>query len=244
MKTKAIIEARMTSSRLPGKVMLPICGKPEIALLIERLKLSATLDGIVLATTNNDTDDVLAEQAAELGVECFRGSEDDVLDRVLKAALATGTDVIVEVTGDCPLVDWTILDSLVTIHRGGQFDYVSNTLRRSYPRGMDVQVFSTAVLADVARRTDDPVDHEHVSLYIYEHPELYRLHNMESGLPEKWWDTRLTLDTDEDYRLISRVFEALYAKSPAFRLGDILNVLEQNPQWLQINEAIKQKAVR
>lgn len=243
-KTQAIIEARMTSSRLPGKVMLPICGKPELELLVERLRQSRLLDGVVIATTTNATDDVLEALAARLGVGCFRGSEEDVLDRVLKAAQATGTEVIVEVTGDCPLVDPDILDGLVALYRRGEHDYVSNTLRRTYPRGLDVQVFSTATLADVARRTDDPVDHEHVSLYIYEHPELYRLHNQDSGLPERWWDLRLTLDTEEDYTLIRRVFEALYPGQPDFRMGDILALLERHPEWLDVNRHIQQKKVR
>lgn len=245
MLTKAIIEARMTSSRLPGKVMLPICGKPELQLLVERLFQARTLDGVVIATTSNATDDVLEALAKKLGVQCYRGSEDDVLDRVLKAARATGTDVIVEVTGDCPLIDPDILDKLVELHRCGRYDYVSNTLVRSYPRGLDVQVFSTEILADVAARTDDPVDHEHVSLYIYEHPEIFRLHNMESGLPERWRDQRLTLDTQEDYILIQRVFEALHASGNLnFRMADILHVLEKHPDWTEVNSHIKQKAVR
>lgn len=244
MNTQVIIEARMTSSRLPGKVMLPICGKPELELLVERLRQSALLDGVVIATTTNGTDDVLEELAARLGVDCFRGSEDDVLERVLKAAQATGTEVIVEVTGDCPLVDPEILDGLLAIYRRGEHDYVSNTLRRTYPRGLDVQVFSTATLADVARRTDDPVDHEHVSLYIYEHPELYRLYNQDSGLPERWWDLRLTLDTEDDYALIRHVFEELYPIQPAFSMTDILALLEHHPEWLEINRHIQQKKVR
>lgn len=244
MKTKAIIEARMTSSRLPGKVMLPICGKPELELLVERLRRSSLLDGVVIATTSNATDDVLEDLAARLGVECFRGSEDDVLDRVLKAAHATATDLIVEVTGDCPLVDWGILDQLVTIYNGGRYDYVSNTQRRTYPRGLDVQVFSTATLEDVARRTADPVDHEHVSLFIYEHPELYRLRNLESDIDERWWDLRLTLDTQEDYTLIKRVFEGLYPENPAFRTAEILALLAARPEWLAINSHIEQKKVR
>jgi spore coat polysaccharide biosynthesis protein SpsF len=243
-KTQAIIEARMTSSRLPGKVMLPICSKPELELLVERLRQCTLLDGIVIATTTNATDDVIDELARRLRVGIFRGSEDDVLDRVLSAAQATDTEVIVEVTGDCPLVDPDILDELVAIYRRGEYDYVSNTLRRTFPRGLDVQIFSAVTLADVARRTDDPVDHEHVSLYIYEHPELYRLFNLDSGLPEHQGDLRLTLDTEEDYILIRRVFDALYPANPAFRMKDVLSLLDRHPTWMEVNQHIKQKKVR
>ncbi|MBF0164655.1 MAG: glycosyltransferase family protein [Magnetococcales bacterium] len=242
--TRAIIEARMTSTRLPGKVLLPICGKPELELLVERLRQSRLLDGVVIATTVNATDDPLEQLAQRLGVGCFRGSEEDVLERVLLAAQASKTDVIVEVTGDCPLVDPEILDDLVARYRLGGHDYVSNTLVRSYPRGMDVQVFSTATLADVASRTSDPVDHEHVSLFIYEHPELYRLYNQVSDLPEPWWDLRLTLDTQEDYTLIRQIFEALYPVHREFRLADILALLERHPEWLGVNRHIQQKKVR
>ncbi len=244
MKTQAIVEARMTSTRLPGKVMLPICGKPELELLVLRLKQSRLLDGVVIATTQNASDDVLVDLANRLGVACFRGSEHDVLDRVLKAAQSTGTDVIVEVTGDCPLVDPELLDELLQIYRRGGCDYVSNNQQHTYPLGLDLQVFSTATLADVARRTDDPVDHEHVSLYIYEHPELYRLCNKVSGLPKWCADLRLTLDTQEDYLLIKNIFEALFPDDPEFRTADILTVLERNPDWQSLNRHIQQKQVR
>ena len=244
MKTQAIVEARMTSTRLPGKVMLPICGKPELELLIQRLQQAHLLDGVVIATTTNATDDVLEDLACRLGVGCFRGSEEDVLDRVLKAAQATGTEVIVEVTGDCPLLDPDVLDDLLVIYGRGKCDYVSNNLQRTYPLGLDLQVFSTATLADVGSRTSDPVDHEHVSLYIYEHPELYRLCNKASGLPEWCADLRLTLDTQEDYALIRSIFEALHPSCPTFRTAEILDLLQRHPEWQAVNRHIQQKCPR
>lgn len=244
MIVKAIIEARMTSTRLPGKVVLPILGRPTLELLIERLQRAQCLGGIVVATTTNATDDVLEALAVRLGVECFRGSEEDVLGRVLGAAGATGAELIVEITGDCPLVDPAIIDHLVGIYRTNRYDYVSNTLKRTYPRGLDVQVFSSATLAEVARLTDDPVDHEHVSLYIYEHPERFRLFNLESGLPEKYWDLRLTVDTPEDFALIQGIYERLYPGNPKFAMRDILDLLDRNPDLLDLNKHIRQKAVR
>ncbi|MDD1664201.1 MAG: glycosyltransferase family protein, partial [Methanomicrobiales archaeon] len=182
MKTAAIIEARMTSTRLPGKVLLPVLGRPLLDHLIERLKRARTLDQIIVATTTNATDDPVEALARNLGCGCFRGSEEDVLERVLSAAHRFGVDLIVEITGDCPLMDPAIVDILVETYRLNRYDYVSNVLERTYPRGMDTQVFPTKVLDEVARLTDDPVDHEHVSLYIYNHPERFSLHNVESGL--------------------------------------------------------------
>lgn len=244
MNYQAIIEARMTSTRLPGKVVLPILGRPVLSHLIERLQQCQKLDGVVIATTTNKTDDVLEELAFNSGVGCFRGSEEDVLERVLLAAKKNAVDVIVEITGDCPLVDPSIVDELIGIHEQGAYDYVSNNMRRTYPRGLDTQVFSTEVLAKVADLTDDPVDHEHVSLYIYEHPEIFSLFNLDSGLDEQWWDLRLTLDTREDYELINKIFTTLYPSNPKFGMQDILIQMKMNPEWININQHVEQKKVR
>lgn len=244
MSTKAIIEARMTSSRLPGKVMIPILGKPVLQHLVERLRRSALLDGIVIATTIKETDDVLESLARQLGIECFRGSEEDVLDRVLRAAKATGTRAIVEITGDCPLVDPAIVDRAIALHRDSGCDYVSNTLVRTFPRGLDVQVFSTDVLARVSDLTDDPVDHEHVSLHIYEHPEIFSLLNFESGWPATCADWRITLDTADDLRLIRNIFEMLSPENPAFDAEAIRHLLDERPDLADINRHIVQKQVR
>lgn len=234
----------MTSTRLPGKVILPILGRPTLELLIERLQRSQCLDGIVVATTTNATDDVLEALATKLGVGCFRGSEDDVLGRVLGAAQASNTELIVEITGDCPLVDPAIVDDLLGVYRTGRYDYVSNTLNRTYPRGLDVQVFSAETLGEVAKLTDDPVDHEHVSLYIYEHPKRFRLFNLESNLEQKYWDIRLTVDTPEDFALIRGIYEKLYPDNPEFATRDILALLDRTPELLELNRHICQKAVR
>lgn len=244
MKTVAIIEARMTSTRLPGKILLPILEKPMLELLIERLKRSKCLDKIVVATTQNPSDDVVEELTHRLGVGCFRGSEEDVLDRVLRASRASDTDVIVEITGDCPLIDPIVLDHVIQTYLEKNVDYVSNILKRTYPRGMETQVFSTSVLEKVARLTQDPVDHEHVSLFIYEHPEIFSLFNVASDLPEKYWDVRLTVDTAEDFLLIKTIYELLYPGNPAFTLRDIVDLLEKRTDLLDINRNIHQKKVR
>lgn len=244
MKTVAIVQARMSSSRLPGKIMRPILGKPLLELLVERLKRASRVDEVVIATTTNDSDDQVESLTRRLGIGCFRGSEHDVLDRVLGAAHASQADVIVEITGDCPLIDFQVIDKLVTVYQSNGFDYVANVLKRTYPRGLDTQVFATSVLEEVARLTDDPVDHEHVSLYIYEHPERFKLHNVESDLPEEYWDFRLTVDTAEDFELVRRIYEELYPANPAFTIQDIVSLFQRQPALRNINQHISQKAVR
>lgn len=244
MKVVAIIEARMKSTRLPGKNLRQILGKPMLEMLIERLRHCRMLHDIVVATTHDASDDVIEELTARLGVGCFRGSTDDVLDRVLRAAQSAGADVIVEITGDCPLTDPGVVDRGVEVFLENKYDYLSNGLKLTYPIGIAVQVFAVKVLEEVSRLTQDPADREHVSLYIYEHPERYVLHNMESGLPEKYRNYRLTVDTPEDFALISAIFEALYPGNPAFDLGNILAFLDSNPSLLELNRNIQQRSAR
>lgn len=238
----ATIEARMTSSRLPGKVLLPCVGKPMLELMVERVRRAPSLAGVVVCTTVNPTDDPIVALCERLGVGCWRGSEEDVLLRVLDGARAHGVDTIVELTGDCPLMDPALIEETVAAYRDTGMDYVSNSLERTYPIGMDVQVFSTGVLEDVAGRTDDALDHEHVSLYIYRHPEIYRVLNLKA--PEALTDgqLRLTLDTSEDYALIRAVFQRL---SPAeFTLADVLALLRAEPALRALNDQIQHRHVR
>ena len=242
-RTVATIEARMTSTRLPGKVLKEAVGKPMLELMIERLKRVPSLDGIVVATTVNAADDPVAALAEKLGVGLWRGSENDVLSRVLDAAIHHRIDVIVETTGDCPLIDPAAVEDCIRAYRAAKVDYVSNVLERSYPIGLDTQVFATSILADVARRTNDPADREHVSLYIYRHPETYSLRNVPAPAALARPDLALTLDTPEDYALIEAVFAALYPKNPAFTLADVLALLDRRPEIAQINAHVRRKKV-
>jgi spore coat polysaccharide biosynthesis protein SpsF len=237
------IEARMTSSRLPGKVLMPAAGRPLLEHMIERLRRARTLDGIVIATTEDPSSDPIAELAERLGVDCHRGSEDDVLARVLDAARACDAELIVETTGDCPLIDPALVDQVVEAFREGGADYCSNNLERTFPRGMDVQVFPTAVLAEVATLTDDPADREHVSLYIYEHPERYRIRTVRSGRPGLG-DLRLTVDTPEDLALVRAIFDELHPRDPAFGLDAVLDLLAERPDLAALNREVVQKPVR
>jgi spore coat polysaccharide biosynthesis protein SpsF len=239
----ATIEARMTSTRLPGKVLMPSLGRPMLELMIERVRKVPSLDQIVVCTTTNATDDPVVALCDKLGVGHWRGSEEDVLQRVLDGAKEHEADTIVELTGDCPLIDPVLTESVIAAYRDSGVDYCANQLQRCYPIGMDTQVFSTAILDDVNQRTRDADDHEHVSLYIYRHPELYSLLHVPAP-PEHHFPTlRLTLDTPEDYRLIDGIFTRLYPDNPNFRLPDILDLLKREPALLDINAHIKQKTV-
>ena len=172
MKVVATIEARMGSSRLPGKTLRPILGRPTLEFLIERLKRVNRLDEIVVATTNNPRDDVVETLAHRLKVGCFRGSEEDVLGRVLGAAQTYQADVIVEITGDCPLIDPSVVQHCINEYFSRGVDYVAS---KNYVGGMNTQVFSTSVLNEVEQVTrDDPNSREHVSLPIYENAEKYK----------------------------------------------------------------------
>jgi spore coat polysaccharide biosynthesis protein SpsF len=244
MRIVATIEARMTSSRLPGKVLRPVLGRPLLAHMIERLRRVWQLDRIVVATTTNTTDDPIAALARELGAGCFRGSEDDVLARVLGAARAAQADLIVETTGDCPLMDPAVVDQVIATFKANAVDYCANVLQPTYPRGMDVQVFPTEILAQVDSLTSDPADREHVSLYIYEHPERFRLLNVASGLRPEDAEHRLTVDTPDDLELVRQIFERLYPTDRTFGLPEILDLLREDPALSRINRHINQKAVR
>jgi spore coat polysaccharide biosynthesis protein SpsF len=244
MKIVATIEARMESTRLPGKTVAPILGRPMLELLIERLRRAQRVDQIVVATTDHPADAVIEELAHKLGAGCFRGSSDDVLARVLKAAQAFGADILVEMTGDCPLLDPVVVDEAVAIFLAGGFDYVSNVVERTYPRGLDTQVYAVATLAEVDQLTQDPPDRENVSLYIYEHPERYRLGHLYAPAPLRRPDLRLTVDTQADLDLVRAIYERLYPADPAFSTAAVVRLLEREPELADINRHIRQKAVR
>ena len=244
MRTVLIIEARMGSSRLPGKTLVPILGRPMLERMIERLQRSQRMDEIVVATTTEPEDAAIEELTRRLGVGCFRGSSEDVLDRVLRAAQTYEADVIVETTGDCPVIDPAVVDRVVETFASGGYDFVSNVLEWTYPRGLDVKVFPTRVLAEVAELTRDPADHEHVSLYIYEHPERYRLRNVAAPPDACRPDLRLTVDTEEDLALIRTIYESLYPRKPDFDIFDIVELLDAQRELVALNAEIEQRPVR
>ncbi len=244
MKIVATIEARMDATRLPGKILKDVLGKPMLERLVERVRRSRWIKEIVVATTMAPNDEETVRACRKMGVKSYRGSSEDVLDRVLKAAKTNGADLIVELTGDCPLLDPAVVDSVIQHYLDNKFDYVSNVLERTFPRGMDTQVFSVAVLEKVAQLTQDPADHEHVSLYIYEHPEIFHLANIEAPPNLKRPELRLTVDTPQDLNLVREIYGALYLKKPNFSLSDVIRLLDERPELKEMNAAIQQKPVR
>lgn len=243
MKIVASIEARMRSTRLPGKVLKPIMNRPMLELIIERLKMSKMLNGIVIATTDHSSCDPIEELADKLEVDCFRGSEEDVIMRVYLAAKHAEADVLVVITGDMPVVDPTIIDQVVQAYFDNDVDYCANSLIQSYPRGLGIQVLDPELLNETSRLTDEPKYHEHATLYVREHPELYSHFNILSPYPQSISNLRMTVDTPEDFEFISKIYESLYPENPSFSLDDILNLIENNTELKTINKHIKQKPV-
>lgn len=253
MKVVASIEARMGSSRLPGKAMMKFGNKPALQLLVERLSRSKFIDEIVIATTVNPLDDVLEELGNSTGTKVFRGSEEDVLGRVVGAVEYAGGDVIVEITGDCPLLDPEVVDYVVNefLTRFPKYDYVTNIGYvgdevREIPLGMDVRVFTYKDLKHISEITNDPEDREHVSLYFFRGgKDIYKLLNVKT--PDRWkriYNPRLTLDTKEDYEMLSRVYNELSNTKSEFGLTEILNYLDSNKDMLEINSGVTQKKVK
>lgn len=244
MRVGIIVESRMASTRLPGKILLPILGKPSLELMVERLKMVPEADEIIIATTENERDLVIVDYANKWGVKCFRGSEDDVLSRVLKAAKEFEIDIIVEITSDCPLTDPGVISEHINKFLSSDVDYISNVILRTYPRGLDVQVFKTSVLEEINYITNDPKDREHVCLHIVERPEKYKLMNLCAKPELKMPEQRLTLDTPHDYFVIREVYENLYPKNKNFDYEDIFNLLQKRPDIRKINSHIEQKITR
>jgi len=237
-RVNAIIEARMGSSRLPGKTMMEIIGSPSIQLLIDRLRRAKRLDTIILATTTNSEDDTIEKFCHDYGVVCFRGSSEDVLGRVYHAAKKYGTDVVVEVTGDCPLLDPHLIDDCIDLFLKSNYDYLSNFIVQSYPPGIDVQIFSFMVLEEINLLAQGEKLREHVTLYILKHPERYEMHNVTAPLEFHYPDWHLELDEDKDYQLIKKIYETLYPANPMFETAEIVNVLKTHPEWLDINRDV------
>jgi spore coat polysaccharide biosynthesis protein SpsF len=237
----ATVQARMTSSRLPGKVLMPIGGKPALEMLLSRLKKSRYIDGISVATTINPEDDAVVACAKSLGADSFRGSELDVLGRLVGTAQAAKADIIVEITGDCPFVDPALVDRCIEEFFTHDVDYASNTIHATYPNGFDVQVFPTAILEGVERVGREPVYRTHPSYYIYTHQEKYRCRNWEA--PEEAYgpELRMTLDEESDYRALCAVADALLPQHPDFSAGDVVQYLRAHPEVVALNASVRQK---
>lgn len=243
MKIVAIIQARMTSTRLPGKVMKKVLNKTLLEHQLERVSRSRLIDEIVVATTINETDDVIVDLCKNLNYSFYRGSENNVLSRYYEAATHSKADVIVRLTSDCPLIDPEVIDQVIELFKKKQdnIDYASNTLSRSYPRGMDTEVMSKEALYKTYVNAQDCSAKEHVTSYIYSNPEEFELANLEC-VPNLS-DHRWTVDTEEDFELIKRMIENLYPVKEEFTLQDCVNLMQEKPHWMLLNSHVEQKKV-
>ncbi len=243
MRIVATIEARMGSSRLPGKVLLKARNIPMLEHLIDRLNKVKLIEEVVVATTINTKDDQIVEFCHNKGVKSYRGSEDDVMGRVIGAAKFCSADLIVEITADCPIIDPNIIEQIINIYLANNVDYVSNCKIRSYPDGMDTQVFSLGVLENSYKMTDNYIDREHVTLHIRNNPDLFSSINVVAP-PEIYNpELGLTLDEKDDYLLIKNIIENLYDKNKYFTCLDIINYLNQNKSLLLINNNVQRKKI-
>lgn len=244
MRTVAVIQARMGASRLPGKVMKRLGERSVLAHVIERVVRCRGLDAVVVATTLSPQDDQIANEATHCGVSSYRGSEHDVLARYYGAALQERAGIVVRVTADCPFLDTEVLENLLAAFVASQesarpCDYLSNTLERTYPRGLDAEIFSFSVLQQAHNEAKLPYEREHVTPYLYQHPARFHLCSQrnDTDLSTHRW----TLDTEEDWRFIQAVHQALVESNQAVRTKEILAVLKANPGLLSINAHIEQK---
>lgn len=245
MKIVASVEARMGSSRLPGKMLMDVHGKPAIQRLFDRLREAKMLDDIVLATTTSASDDVLEAWAKRSKVNIFRGSEEDVLERVVRAQAMMKADIIVEITGDCPLLDPDVIDLGIETFLANDCDVVTNARLPSYPQGVDVQIFRFESLKKVAETITDPAVREHVSLYFYENPQTYRVINLIAPKAWRMPGQRLQLDYLEDLELIRSIYARLEPRlGPLFGLSDLVALLVSEPSLREINAHCEEKPVR
>jgi spore coat polysaccharide biosynthesis protein SpsF len=247
MKTVAIIQARMGSTRLPGKVMKQLCGKTVLSHVISRVKACLLVDEVVVATTKSLADDVIVIESEKCCIHCFRGSEDDVLERYYLAAKEYQADVIIRITSDCPLFDSEVLTGMLECFKtetedGLEIDYLSNCLLHTYPRGLDAEVFTFKVLEKAFQEACQSYEREHVTPYIYEHPEIFSLHNQNND--DDLSHYRWTLDTEDDWKLIEEIYKSLYRSNDIFTTNEIIGFLEDKPDLLMLNAHVEQKRLK
>ncbi|MHB1126205.1 MAG: cytidylyltransferase domain-containing protein [Bacillota bacterium] len=234
----AILQARVSSTRLPGKVLKPILGMPMLLRQIERLKRASRIDRLLVATSTEASDNAVQELMEMEGtVGCFRGHLEDVLDRFYSAAKIFSPQHVVRLTGDCPLADPEVIDKVIAFHLERGYDCSSNTLEPTFPDGLDVEVFRFKCLERAWREARLPSQREHVTPYIYQHPEKYKIGYYKNPVNLSYM--RWTVDEPEDFDLVNRIYEALYPANPGFTTGDILSYLENNPGLGKINAGHK-----
>ena len=241
MNIVAIIQARMGSSRLPGKVLLDLEGETVLARVVRRLQRSRRISRIVVATTTAPGDEAITSECENLQVSCFRGSEQDVLDRYYQAAQANAADAVVRVTSDCPLIDPDLVDETVEVFRDQHADYASNASPRTYPRGLDTEVFTFDALDRAWREACEPHQREHVTPYFYEHPQIFKLASLSGAADYSRY--RWTLDTREDMELLRAIYSSFDGRDD-FSWQEVLRLMEREPGLADLNSQVLQKSVR
>ena len=241
MRSVIIVQARMGSSRLPGKVLLSAAGKSLLEIELGRLQQCRLPDALCVATTESRQDDPIVNLCQSLEIPCFRGSEEDVLSRYYEAARFMQAEEVIRITADCPLIDPDIVDAVIEKRRNTQADYASNTLKRSFPRGLDSECFSFASLSAAHNEAKEPWEREHVTPFIYGRPARFSMASLESGQDES--RHRWTVDTQEDFQLITLILGHFAEKLLSFRTADVLRLLKENPVWFAINAHVEQKTV-
>lgn len=243
MRTVIINQARMSSTRLPGKVLKEVLGRPLLDYQVERLRRASLADELVIATTTNDADDILVEFCRKRDLAVFRGAEQDVLSRYYHAAIEHQAELVVRVTSDCPVIDPKVVDRVVAafLERRDYVDYVSNTQVRTFPRGMDTEVFTFDALRTAYAEATLEYQREHVTPFLYCQPDRFRVEQV--TLATDLSSHRWTVDTPEDFELVRRIVEALHPRNPHFGLNDIIALLDSNPALMEINAHVVQKAL-
>jgi spore coat polysaccharide biosynthesis protein SpsF len=239
MNTVVVVQARTGSTRLPGKVLMPLAGRPLLYRMLERVLAANTPSRVIVATTTDESDDVVERIAKATGVDCFRGHPTDLLDRHYHAATAFDADAVVKIPSDCPLIDPAIIDRVIdeyATHAGG-VDFVSNLHPPTYPDGNDVEVMSRRVLETAQIEATEPHHREHTTPFIWEQPDRFRCRNVawESGLDFSS-TYRWTIDYIEDYQFLCAVYEALWTEArPIFTMSDVLSLLDAEPEVARLN---------
>lgn len=231
-----IVQARFASTRLPGKILLPLLGEPLLVRMIRRVQAARLAGEVVVASTIDPIDNQTEQLCRAHGIPCYRGHATDLLDRHLQCARSRAAEVVLKIPSDCPLIDPAVIDRVIGAFQGSAVDYASNLHPASYPDGQDVEVMSFAALERAWRESSRDFEREHTTPYIWEHPDRFRLRNVP-------WETgqdlsmthRITIDYPEDYELIKRIFESLFPRNPCFGLADIMRLFQDQPELRAIN---------
>jgi spore coat polysaccharide biosynthesis protein SpsF len=240
MKVVAIIQARMGSSRLPGKVLTDICGETMLARVVDRVRRSKLINEVMVATTDQAADDAIVAECKKFSVPVSRGDQDDVLSRYFRAAQLSKAEIVVRITSDCPLIDPEVVDKTIAAFLEKRPDYASNCLQRTYPRGLDTEVISFTALSRAWQIAHKSYEREHVTPYIIEHPEEFKQLSVTDE--EDFSEHRWTVDTPEDLALVREIYSRLNGDG-TFSWRTVMELLQREPELLELNRGVEQKAI-